>query len=278
MRIYLANVGANMYLWNKRRLASPLFEDSRFEFLPIIPGDPRIGDPDLDKSLKATHYRDLRSQYDRAQDLAAYIPPKLLDKAVHNSPEFETFTYCDDCRFSRAAKLKDVGAGDVLLFAAGLRRWDGGRWTNEYGLHLIGGFHIEKTPIQAQGAPPDEQMSERFAKNAYVIKGRETGRWDRVVGDWLFAGSGKSRRFDKAVPLNREICDQVFRDINGAPWGWGPTQSGRTRSKSLVIGTYTRTVRCFLDTSRPEEEERAATLRDWIAKRTGERDATLLDG
>ena len=278
MRIYLANVGANMDLWNKRRLASPLFEDSRFEFLPIIPGDPRIGDPDLDKSPKATHYRDLRSHYDRAQDLAAYIPPHLKDKAVHNSPDFETFTYCDACdKFARAASLKRVEAGDVLLFAAGLRRRDGDEWMDEYDLHLIGGLHIEKTP-SAAGAPPDKQAMERFAKNAYVIKGRETGKWDSVVGDWLFAGSEKSRRFDKAVPLNRKICEQVFRNAKGAEWRWGPTKSGRKRSELEVIASYTRTARCFFDTSKPEAAERAATLREWIAKHTGERDAALLGG
>ena len=264
MRIYLANVGANK---KTRGLASPIFEDGRFEFLPI-PANNR----GLDESPKAIRYRDLRSHYDHAQDLTSYIPTRLKDRAVHNSPEFETFTYCDACdKFARAASLKRVEAGDVLLFAAGLRRRDGGRWTDEYGLHLVGGLHIEKTP-SAAGAPPDKQAMERFAKNAYVIKGRETGDWDSVVGDWLFAGSENSRRFDKAVPLNREICERVFMDINGAPWEWG------RQSETATVASYTRAARCFFDTSKPEAEERAATLRDWIAQRTGERDAALLGG
>ncbi len=98
-----------------------------------------------------------------------------------------------------------------------------------------------------------------------------------VVGNWLFAGSQDgSRRFNKAVPLNREICDCALRDANGEPWRWGATKSGRERSPLAVIGSYTRTARRFLDTSNPEEAKRAAILRDWVARHTGEADAALL--
>ena len=274
MRIYLANVGANLSLFNKRRFAGPVFEDGRFEFLPIPADNPR-----LDESPNATRYGDLRSHYDPAQALTPYIPDRLLDKAVHNSPEFETFTYCDACDdFPRAAKLKQVQQGDVLLFVAGLRRWTGGKWTSEYDLRLIGGFRIEEA-LRCEGASPDARVADRFANNAYVISGRETGRWDTTVGNWLFAGSKDgSRRFDKAVPLDKEICKKVFLDASGAPWRWGATKSGRERSPLAVIASYTRAARCFLDTSDSKGAKRADILRDWIAQHTGEADAALLGG
>ena len=272
MRIYLANVGANLSLFKKRRLASPLFADGKFEFLPIPADNPR-----LDESPNAIRYGDLRSHYDPAQTLTSYIPDRLLDKAVHNSPEFETFTYCDACDiFSRASKLKEVQQGDVLLFVAGLRLWRDGKRTSEYDLHLIGGFRIEEA-LRCEGAPPDARVEDRFANNAYVISGRETGVWDPIVGNWLFAGSEYgSRRFDKAVPLNKEICEQVFLDASGAPWRWGATKSGRERSPLAVIASYTRAARCFLDTSDSKGAKRADILRDWIAQHTGEADAALL--
>ena len=238
MRIYLANVGANI---SEHGFASPLFEDGSFEFLPIP-----VITPGLDKSPR---YRDLRSHYDHAQDLTSYIPKRLRDSVVQNSPEFETFTYCDDCDSSpRAANLKDVEKGDVLLFLAGLMPWVDGKPRRErYRLHLIGGFQIEEALPKVRS------------------------------GEWLFAGNkDESRRFNKAVPLKQEICEQVFSDANGAPWRWGPTKSGHVRSELEVIVSYTRAVRCFFDMSKPEAAERAATLRDWIAKHTGERDATLL--
>lgn len=243
MRIYLANVGANI---SDHGFASPLFEDGRFEFLPIP-----VITPGLDKSPR---YGDLRSHYDRAQDLTSYIPERLRDRVVQYSPEFETFTYCDDCDSSRrAGNLKDVEKGDVLLFLAGLMPWVDGKPRRErYGLHLIGGLQIEK-----------------------IEEPRPRAR----SGEWLFAGNkDESRRFNKAVPLKQEICEQVFRDTNDAPWRWGPTKSGHVRSELEVIVSYTRAVRCFFDTIKPEAAERAATLRDWIAKHTGERDAALLGG
>lgn len=266
MRIYLANVGANVSLFNKRGLASPVFEDGRFEFLPIPADNPR-----LDESPDAIRYRDLRSHYDPAQALTSYIPDHLWGKAVHNSPEFEKFTYCDACDdFPRAANLKHVQQGDVLLFAAGLRRWTGDGWAGEYGLHLIGGFRIEDV-ARHESEPVDKRTADRFANNAYVINGRGTGRWGRKVGNWLFAGSKDgSRRFNKAVPLNREICEQAFAAANGAPWRWG------RQSETATVASYTRTARRFLDTSNLEEAKRASILRKWIARHTGEADAALL--
>lgn len=272
MRIYLANVGANTSLFNKRGLASPLLEDGSFEFLPIPAADTK-----LDEAQNAIRYGDLRSHYDPAQALTSYvpncIPPCLLDKAVHNSPEFEEFTYCDACDdFPRAANLKEVQQEDVLLFAAGLRRWTGDGWAGEYGLHLIGGFRIEEA-LRCESAPPDKRAADRFRRNAYVINGQVTGRWDPIVGNWLFAGSKDgSRRFNKAVPLNREICEQAFVAANGAPWRWD------RQSKTATVASYTRATRCFLDTNRQEDAERAGHLLDWIAQHTGEADAALLGG
>ena len=240
MRIYLANVGANI---SEHGFAGPLFEDGSFEFLPIP-----VITPGLDKSPR---YRDLRSHYDRAQDLTSYMPERIRDRVVQYSPEFETFTYCDDCDSSRrAANLKDVEKGDVLLFLAGLMPWVDGKPRRErYGLHLIGGLQIEEALPRARS------------------------------GEWLFAGKkDASRRFNKAVPLNREICKQAFRDTKGNRWRWGPNRSGHARSELEVIVSYTRAVRCFFDMSAPEEAERAATLRNWIAKYAGERDAALLGG
>lgn len=260
MKIYLANVGANL---SEHRFAGPVFEDGRFEFLPIPADDSR-----LDACPAATRYCDLRSHYDPRQDLRAYVPPGLLNEYVLRSPEFETFTYCDACdEFPRAAKLKEVRQGDVLLFVAGLRRWTGGKWTSEYGLHLIGGFRIEEV-LPKVVARPDDRAVGRFAKNTVVELGVHAGVWG---GEWLFAGSKDgSRRFDKAVPLNREVCEQAFRKANGAPWRWD------RQSETATVASHTRTARCFLDTSDPEEAKRAGKLRDWIAQHTGEADAALL--
>ena len=261
MRIYLANVGANM---SEHKFASPVFGDGKFEFLPIPADDMR-----LDDCPGAMRYSDLRSHYDPGQDLHAYVPPRLLNEYVLRSPEFETFTYCDVIGNPRASNLKQVQPGDVMLFLAGLRRWTGSNSDKPYGMHLVGGFQIEEV-LPGVVARPNDKAIDRFAKNTVVELGVHTGAWG---GEWLFAGSKDgSRRFNKAVPLNREICEQAFTAANRAPWRWG------RQSETATVASYTRTARRFLDTSNPEEAKRATVLRDWIAQYTGEADAALLGG
>ena len=249
MRVYLANVGAN----SSDPFVGPLFDDGTFEFLPISDQE----------SPHAVRYRDLRSYYDPDRDLKQYVPERLWDAACHNDPEFETLTYGDSGDNGRSSNLTSLERGDVLLFLARLSRRAGARGrptklTSSDGFYLVGGFSIEH---RAGFETPD---SPRFTWNAHALRGDR-----RFLG---VAGTDKSRRFDRAVPITREICDQVFRDTYGQPWEW-PAH----RSELGVIGSYTRACRCMLDTSIPVEAQRAATLRAWIAQHSGEHDAVLLE-
>lgn len=246
-RIYLANVGVN----TEHSFTSPIFEDNTFEFLPI-PEDLNSDSP------HAVRYRDLRSYYDPDRNLCPYIPHRFWNTVCHNDPEFETFTYGDICDdVPRASALKKLKSGDILLFLAGLECYIGSKRTGRYGFYLIGGLQIDSV-IRTMTQPPDGCKGNRFAKNAHVVRGKITEQWD---GDWVFGGSNKSCRFHRAVPVNRPICDKVFRAANGSPWQWNSN-----RSDLQVIGSYTRTCRCVLDTSVPEQKQRAAILGEWIAK------------
>ncbi len=250
MRVYLANVGAN----SSDRFASPLFDDGTFEFLPIADKE----------SPRAVRYRDLRSHYDSGRDLRDYVPQDLWNAACHNDPEFETLTYGDSGDNGRSSNLTSLERGDVLLFLVRLSRRAGARakpakLTPGDGFYLIGGLHAES---EAAFLTPD---SPRFTRNAHALRGDR-----RFLG---VAGTDKSRRLDRAVPVTREICDQAFRDTYGQPWEWSAH-----RSELGVIGSYTRACRCMLDTSVPEQVKRTEKLRSWIAQYTGEHDAELLEG
>ena len=251
MRIYMANVGANS---NHKGLFSPLFEDRRFEFVPIWEGDMA-----LDESPQAVHYRDLRSHYHPDQDLLAYVPKDRWGAACHNDPEFKTFTYGDVGSNGRSAALTRMRTGDTLLFLARLESWAKGRRTGQYGFYLIGGLIAE----YAGWITPQSLMRNNFANNAHFLRGD--------YEFWGIAGNRQSRRFERAVPVNREISEQVFRKADGNPWTWNNGRSELTR-----ISSYTRACRCVLDTSFPEQQRRAATLSEWIAKHSGVADSALL--
>ena len=251
MRIYLANVGAN----SSDPFVGPLFDDGTFEFLPISDRE----------SPYAVRYRDLRSYYDPDRDLRQYVPERLWDAACHNDPEFETLTYGDVGDNGRSSNLTSLERGDVLLFLARLSRRVGAKGkptklTAEDRFYLIGGLLVDYARFVSRH--PRER--ERFASNAHAIRGDE-----EFLG---VAGTIQSRRFERAVPVTREICDKVFTDADGNPWTWGNGKSDLSR-----IGSYTRACRCVLDTSDPVDAQRVATLRAWIAQHSGEHDAELLE-
>ena len=251
MRIYLANVGANS---SHRQLFSPLFESGTFEFLPIPEGD-----RNLDKSRYAVHYRDLRSYYNPDHGLLRYVPQDMWDYSCHHDPDFEAFTYGDSGTNGRSSALTQLRKGDALLFLARLERCIGGKRTRQSGFYLIGGLVVD----HARSITLNSQGRERFSNNAHVIRGD---------GQFLgIAGSSRSRRFEHAVPVTKEICDKVFRDKDGNQWAWGNGKSELAR-----IGSYTRACRRMLDAADPEQALRTATLRAWIEKHSGEKDAKLL--
>ena len=251
MRVFLANVGANS---SHGKLFSPLFEDGTFEFLPIPEGD-----RDLDESAHAVHYRDLSSHYNPDQDLLRYVPQEMWDTACHNDPDFRTFTYGDNGTNGRSSALTQLRNGDALLFLARLERDIGGERTGHPGFYLIGGLIVDRAGFMT----PNCQGRERFSNNAHMLRGD--------VNFLAVAGSEQSRRFQHAVPVNREICDQVFRDKGGNKWTWGDDKSELAR-----IGSYTRASRRMLDSANSEQRRRTATFRAWIEKHSGEEDADLL--
>ena len=249
LRVFLANVGANA----SHRFAGPIFEDRTFEFLPI----PET--PDLSSSI-ATRYRDLRSWYNPDRDLLEYIPNRLRDVACHNDPEFLTYTYGDNCdRNPRASGLKALSSGDFLFFIVRLEHWVNGAATGRFGFYLVGYIQIAQENWLLRGVtePPTLESRELFGRNAHVIRGRsDPDLWD---GFWVFRGSEDSRRFRRAVPVTRELCEAVFRTADGRDWSWDGA-----RSDLQVIGSYTRACRCVLDPSQPEVARRARILWDWI--------------
>lgn len=250
-RIFLANVGANA----SHRFASPIFPDGTFEFLPI-PETPHIPPP------HGVRYRDLRSHYRPTQNLLRYVPNRLWDTATHNDPEFDTFTYGDNCSTTaRGASLKQLGPDDFLFFIARMQHWEGGSPTADYGFYLIGFLEIAQDVdiLKEVQAEPSGPQLRRFGANAHLRRGAsDPVHWDRF---WVFGGSQRSQRFRFAVPVTRDLCQRVLRTAAGSHWRW---DAGR--SDLQVIGSYTRSCRCVIDPSTDEGAARSRAFWDWIAK------------
>ena len=247
-RIFIINVGSNA----SHNFCSPIFSDRTFEFIPI-PEDRQI-DPIYGRS-----YKDLKSFYDPSQDLLKYIPQKIYDITAHMDPEFDSFTYGDNCEINpRASALKQTMRGDFLLYISRLQKWDDGAYKNDFGFYFIGYIHVNKI-VKSINEPLGNIDMERFAINAHVRRAMSSiDLWDKF---WLFAGSSWSKRFNRAVPVTKELCDTVFLSSAGHKWKWSDK-----RTDLQVIGSYTRTIRSVMDSSNEFDKLRYDILWDWINK------------
>ena len=245
-KIFIVNVGSNA----SHKFCSPLFEDMTFEFIPI-PEDRQL------TQVNGLAYSDLRSYYDPVKRLDVFLPSDFVGITAHNDPEFDTFTYGDNCDLNpRAMSLRQVSRGDYLFFIARLENWSNDMRRGIFGFYFIGYIHVDQILSSVIGCPDSETLG-RFSANAHVRRAMDDDcLWD---GFWVFSGSSWSRRFSKAVPVTRDFCDQVFLSASGERWNW---RGDRTALQT--IGSYTRSCRCAIDPSEEEGEARIKLFWEWI--------------
>lgn len=230
-KIAFVNVGANSTHANLR---SPIFEDGTFEFVPI---------PDLILGMMSRHvglkYENLKAFNGVAFD--EFVPPKHLKQFAHADPDFLHFTYGDYPNQSpRASNLKKLVPGDYLMFFSRLVPWVDGRFLGQAGFYLIGVFEIDKI-FKNIFSQPEEEILRQIQTNAHIIR----GQCDPLLYDgfWIFKGTANSRRFEKAIPLNKTTVEMFgLVDGHGHRWKWT-----KFRSDVSAIGSYLRSVKVVTD-------------------------------
>jgi hypothetical protein len=268
--VYFINVGANA-ITAGIGIRSPIFDDGKFEFMPIPESRerPRSKPFDLAAEGNGTHpqllrYRDITCFNDKRKQLVCYLPKAVHEMAVHNDPEFETYTYGGagfkqrlssgqlQGGMSKSSKLLRAKERDNLFFIANLTRYTENDFvTNQGGFFLIGYLKIElflDLDLLFSGEI-DGRLFPRISHNAHVrqflASGDSTANHMRV-----FVGlKDQSQRFPYAVPITRKLCDHFLKDASGRPWKWADN-----KTEMQTIGSYTRTNRCFLSPGVPHYE------------------------
>jgi len=228
-KICIINVGANS---SHRTLRSALFPDGAFEFIPIP-------DPCLNGTELGVKYSQLRSFND--VPLSKIVSQEYFEQCTHNDPEFDTFTYGDypTCH-ARAANLKRLKKGDYLFFFARLVPWQG-KFCGNARFALIGFLEIEKIHRDITRKPVATTFHE-IRNNAHVIRGETNSFF--YDGFWVFKGSDKSMRFNRAVTFDRNFITECgIKNTKGQEIEWH-----RFRSELATIGSYFRSSR-LLDKS-----------------------------
>jgi hypothetical protein len=242
-KVYLINVGANSS--DSSRARSPIFEDDRFIYVPF--------------SFKR---RGGDGYFEYPKPARPFIR-NMQGRSTHCDPDWSNLTYGDQCSNRRAAALRRVGVGDILLFWGLLWRNNGKTWksfTGHRGWYLIGALRVSEILEEGQTAKDAKRANrKRAAKNAHLVDG--------VIGDGqrVFIGSKRrSKLFRRAVDLQTtQGSGLLFRTIRAAS-GKHLSLHGKTPWNSS-----TRSCRVIWDLDLPDHRVRARIARKAILHRTG---------
>lgn len=260
--VYFINVGANA-ITADIGIRSPIFDDGKFEFMPIPEARERPRSKPFELATKGNEnhpqllrYRDVTCFNDKYKQLSWLLPDTIHEMAVHNDPEFETYTYggagfkqrlaSDQVQggMSKSSRLLRAKEGDNLFFIANLTRYSDNEFvTDQGGFFFVGYLKIElfvDLDLLFSGEI-EGRLFPRVSHNAHVRQFLACGD-SKANRMRVFVGSKeKSERFRYAVPITKKHCDPFLKDASGKPWKWA-----ENKTEMQTIGSYTRTNRCFL--------------------------------
>lgn len=243
-RIFIINAGAN----TTSPLQSPVFDDGKFEFVPIPEYTPM-------NSNEILSFADLRQfNYPDKPFLALYSKVSISpDDKIHSDPEFLTFTYGDNTR--QKGNLQDIREGDYLFFLARLVPLSNTQFQHEQAFFALVGY-LEVAEVLND---PDSSLftSPAYVRNAHVKRWlANPSSFDNFA---IFKGSTNSRRFRFAVHFDRRFIENVpLLKVDGNMWDWART------TELGIIGSNTRTVRMYIDPKSKNGQKQAERFWHYI--------------
>lgn len=183
MTVVLAGVGADS---TNLGTLGPLYDDGRFEYVPIPEKTRDTSEPETLGSwkLRASDAADGSGDATVAADLTTRIEPQpvrgghepvtgaaLESWPLHRDPNFEALTYGEHRTSGYVSRLRTLEPGDVVGFYAGLRR-PGEDRAHRY---LIGYFTVDRVDVITPETPPTEceAILESHPENAHAKRARD---------------------------------------------------------------------------------------------------------
>lgn len=256
MKVYVANVGVNSADANSRGLKSPIFKDRTFEFIPIK-------EPKVAVAYSTITYESLKCSNNPQRPLSYYLPNKLHKYVVHNDPEFTTFTY-GDVYSSRAANLRFVKSGDILIFLARLYDHDENYFTGKSNFYFIGFLNVERHFEFTKDDWLDSSMKSDWSgleNNTHFYRFRNGYKGDFRI---IVGNSSTSARFRRALKITPDIVELLYnakydseKDIfisNTDQKVIKNKSNDKPRRYSLFHST-TRSIQSYLDSTNSAEKK-----------------------
>ncbi|MBI1731808.1 MAG: hypothetical protein HYR49_03435 [Gammaproteobacteria bacterium] len=241
--VYLVNIGANTSHSAKAR--SPIFANGSFIYVPFPTRRPKPG-----PGYPAEALPFVRS---------------VGRRCTHADPDWEGLSYGDRCSNPRAASLRSVAVGDILLFWGLLWRNVGADWagfTRDRGWYLLGALRVEEIAESGQSLQRVSSRNRaRAARNAHFLSGHGVAPKDERV----FLGAGRystrfSRPVDLAVSKPSGLIYRAFTSSGGALLSYGMSPSWRSSLRSC---------RKIWDLRDRADRARAKLVRDAILRSDG---------
>ena len=236
-RVFIINVGAN----TTSPLQSPVFDDGRFEFVPI----PEYAPVDSNEKLSFADLRQFNFPDRPLLALFSEVSISPTDK-VHSDPEFITLTYGDNIK--QKSNLQGLQTGDYLFFLARLVPYINTQFKPEKAFFALVGY-LEIAEVLNDPHSP-LFTSPAFAQNSHVRRWlANPSSFDNFA---IFKGSTKSRRFRYAVHFDRKLVEHIpLLKADGSTWDWDRT------TELGIIGSNTRTVRMYIDPKAKDGQKQA---------------------
>jgi hypothetical protein len=191
--------------------------------------------------------------------MAPFTNPDYENLVTHNDPDWLNMTYGDVCTPGRGGALRNVVAGDILLFWGLLWCNNGDSWPGfvhpaRKGWYLFGALRVEEIVGPHNIDAVDPQYIARAQQNIH-FQNHHLPANERV-----FLGNPQSsRRFDRAVDLGVQgphgLIYQALTSANGNPLYF----NGNPHWYSSL-----RACRKMWDLNDPRQLERAERARDAI--------------
>lgn len=187
------------------KVHGPLFEDNRFEYIPI---------PEDDDTRESRTYSDIDAR--TGGPLSAFAPD-LSNVHPHFDPEFETYTYGDVSNAPKRSQLCKLTENDLLIFYCSLQAED---IEANPRLYAMGYFTVDSVyDLEEMSVSERKETLERFSENAHAKRESLTPT-NRYRDNFPVIVKGKperSRLFEDPKPLgtsDRQVLPWVS-DIIG---------------------------------------------------------------
>lgn len=227
MRSVAINVGANT---NQPGFRGPIFDDGRFEYIPIPESESTRQDADVPTYGDLSLWTDVKD----VAETPVHLDPTFA--GVHGSL---SYTYGDP-HGVKARPLLDLESEDVVFFYATLSTVgdDPAEWVIPgWGAYLIGHFRLACDPVDpdAFDTLTDEERA-RFEGNAHLKR----DHFDAEV--LLYGDPAESTLYETAIPLSRreagvdanKLVTEYSSDSGKGPWWRRPMKFDRSETERIL--------------------------------------------